>query len=125
MSVDSVGEPVRRTDNDVLGRLAAIDHRLHQISTQLVTMDKLLSQLDELGANLETLIRAAQVGRSIVNVALVPSRARAVSPAGRGHLLVTDMDTGALIIQAASQSLTRSQGRMDVHHARSRSATIP
>ena len=36
-----------------------------------------------------------------LNVALVPSRARAVSPAGRGRLLVTDMDTGALIVQAA------------------------
>ena len=36
-----------------------------------------------------------------MNVALVPSRARAVSPAARGHLPVTDMDTGALIVQAA------------------------
>ena len=65
MSVDSVGEPVRRTDNDVLGRLAAIDHRLHQISTQLATMGKLLSQLDEIGANLERLIRPLRsAGRS-------------------------------------------------------------
>jgi hypothetical protein len=65
MSADSVGEPVRRTDDDVLGRLAAIDHRLHQISTQLATVGKLLSQLDEIGANLERLIRPLRsAGRS-------------------------------------------------------------
>jgi flagellin-like hook-associated protein FlgL len=56
MSTDSGGEPVRHTDDDVLGRLAAIDHRLHQISTQLATMGQLLSQLEQIGANLETLI---------------------------------------------------------------------
>jgi flagellin-like hook-associated protein FlgL len=65
MSADPVGEPVRRTDDDVLGTLASIDHRLHQISTQLATMGKLLSQLDELGANLESLIRPLRsAGRS-------------------------------------------------------------
>jgi hypothetical protein len=54
MSADPVGEPVRRTDDDVLGRLAAIDHRLHQISNQLATMSKSLSQLDEICAHLCT-----------------------------------------------------------------------
>ncbi len=48
MSADPIGESMRRTDDDVLGRLAAIDHRLHQISTQLATMGKLLSRLDEI-----------------------------------------------------------------------------
>jgi hypothetical protein len=56
MSADPVGEPMRRTDDDVLGRLAAIDHRLHQISNQLATMGQSLSQLDEICANLETLL---------------------------------------------------------------------
>jgi hypothetical protein len=56
MSADPVGEPVHRTDDDVLARLAAIDHRLHQISTQFTTMGKLPSQLDDIRANLETLI---------------------------------------------------------------------
>ncbi|MGH3834054.1 MAG: hypothetical protein ACRDRS_27050 [Pseudonocardiaceae bacterium] len=56
MSADSVGEPVRHPDDDVLGRLAAIDHRLHQISTQLTTLGQLLSQLEQIGATLETLI---------------------------------------------------------------------
>lgn len=54
MSANPVGEPVRRTDDDVLGRLTAIDHRLYQISTQLTTMGKLPNQLDEICANIET-----------------------------------------------------------------------
>jgi flagellin-like hook-associated protein FlgL len=64
MSADPVGEPVHRTDHDVLARLAAIDHRLHQISTQLTTMGKLLSQLDKTCANLETLIESLGLLRS-------------------------------------------------------------
>lgn len=56
MSAESVGEPVRHTDDDVLGRLAAIEHRLQRISTQLTTLGQLLSQLERIGANLETLI---------------------------------------------------------------------
>lgn len=56
MSADSVGEPARHADGDVLGRLTAIDHRLHQISTQLATLGQLLSQLERIGTNLETLI---------------------------------------------------------------------
>ena len=65
MSADPVGEPVRRADDDVLGRLAAIDHGLHQISTQLTTLGTLLSRLDEIGTNLETLIESLRsAGRS-------------------------------------------------------------
>ena len=56
MSADPVSEPVRRADDDVLGRLVAIDQRLHQISTHLATIDELLCQLDEARANLETLL---------------------------------------------------------------------
>ena len=43
MSADPVGESVRHAHDDVPRRLAVIDHRLHQISTQLYTMGKLLS----------------------------------------------------------------------------------
>lgn len=65
MSADPLGEPVRGTDDDVLGRLAAIDHRLHQISTQLTTMGTLFSQLEEIHAHLQTLIRSlGSAGRS-------------------------------------------------------------
>jgi hypothetical protein len=56
MSVDPVSEPVRGADDDVLARLAAIDQRLHQISTHLAAIGQVLSQLDEIRTNLETLI---------------------------------------------------------------------
>lgn len=59
MSADPIGEPGHRTDHDVLARLTAIDHRLHQISTQLTTMGKMLSQIDKICTNLETLIKLA------------------------------------------------------------------
>jgi hypothetical protein len=51
-------EPTRHTNDDVLARLAAIDHRLRQITTHLAAVDQLLSQLDDIRANLETLIRS-------------------------------------------------------------------
>ncbi|MCA1703328.1 MAG: hypothetical protein LC808_08720 [Actinobacteria bacterium] len=60
MSADPVSEPVRRADDDGLGRLVAIDQRLHQISTHLANIDKLLCQLDEARANLETLLGSAR-----------------------------------------------------------------
>ncbi|MGH3901314.1 MAG: hypothetical protein ACRDTA_24300, partial [Pseudonocardiaceae bacterium] len=44
--------PVADDQSDVLNRLTAIDHRIHQVSTQLST---LLSQLDKTCATLETL----------------------------------------------------------------------
>jgi hypothetical protein len=57
MSADPVSAPMRRRDDDPLERLSAIHHRLHHISAHLVTtIDQLLSQLDEIHANLETLI---------------------------------------------------------------------
>jgi flagellin-like hook-associated protein FlgL len=56
MNTDPLDEPMRRTDDDVRARLATIDHRLHQISTQLATMGKLLNKLDEICTKLETLI---------------------------------------------------------------------
>jgi hypothetical protein len=48
---------MRRTDDYPLERLSAIHHRLHHISAHLAaTIGQLLSQLDEIHANLETLI---------------------------------------------------------------------
>jgi hypothetical protein len=65
MNADPVSEPAPRTDENVLGRLAAIEHRLHQISTQLTSMSTLPSQLEEVCTNLETLIGSLRsVGRS-------------------------------------------------------------
>ncbi|MGH4007513.1 MAG: hypothetical protein ACRDTH_04990 [Pseudonocardiaceae bacterium] len=71
MSADPVGEPVRRTDDDVLRRLAAIDQRLHQISIQLTSMDTLISNSTKPCVNFETLIGVARVGGSIVNAAFL------------------------------------------------------
>lgn len=65
MSADLLGEPVRGTDDDVLGRLAAIDHRLHQISAQLTSLGTLFSQLEEIRTHLQTLIVSLRsAGRS-------------------------------------------------------------
>jgi len=65
MSAEPVSEPARRTDGDALARLTAIDHRLHQISTQLAAVGELLSQLDEIRANLETLTESLQSAETI------------------------------------------------------------
>jgi flagellin-like hook-associated protein FlgL len=58
MRADPISEPVCHADDDVQARLAAIDHRLHQISTHLATIGQLLCQLDEIRTNLETLIES-------------------------------------------------------------------
>ena len=65
MSADPVSEPTRRTGGDVLARLNTIDHRLHQISTQLATVGELLSQLDKILANLTTLTESLQSAGTI------------------------------------------------------------
>lgn len=83
MSADPDSEPLRRTDDDVLRRLAAIDHRLHQIST---TISKLPGQLDEIRANLETLIASPGSAGPILAGAgceLPTCRERVVSPGRR------------------------------------------
>src|SRR4051794_39943363 len=65
MSAEPVREPTRRTDGDVLARLNAIDHHLHQISTQLAAVGELLNQLDEIRANLKTLTESLQSAGTI------------------------------------------------------------
>ncbi len=63
MSTDPISEPVRHTDDDLPARLAAIDHRLHQISTHLAPLAQLLHQLDETHTNLDTLIHSLSSAR--------------------------------------------------------------
>jgi hypothetical protein len=72
MSAQHVSEPTPRTDGDVLARLNAIDHRLHQISTQLAAVSELLSQLDEIRANLKTLTESLQSAGTITTPATRP-----------------------------------------------------
>lgn len=61
MSADPASEPVGHADDDVRGRLAAIDHRLGQISTHLATIGTLLHQLDKIQTNLDTIIESLKL----------------------------------------------------------------
>jgi hypothetical protein len=72
MSAQPVSEPTPRTDGDVLARLNAIDQRLHQISTQLTAVGELLSQLDEIRANLKTLTESLQSAMTITTSPACP-----------------------------------------------------
>jgi hypothetical protein len=74
MSAEPVSEPTRRrTDGDVLARLNAIDHCLHQISTQLAAVGELLSQLDEIRTNLKTLTESLRSAGTSTTPACPPS----------------------------------------------------
>jgi transcriptional regulator with XRE-family HTH domain len=55
--VPDIGEPVSRSDDDVPGRLAAIEYRLTQIETRLGAIDQVSDRLDEINANVEAMIR--------------------------------------------------------------------
>lgn len=55
--VPDVGEPVSRSDDDVPGRLAAIEYRLAQIATKLSVIDELSDRLEEINTNVEAMIR--------------------------------------------------------------------
>jgi hypothetical protein len=56
MSADCIGEPVSRYENDVPGRLAAIEHHLQQISVRLESIGDWKGRLEEIDANLQVLI---------------------------------------------------------------------
>lgn len=61
-----IGEPVSRSDDDVPGRLAAIEYRLAQIATKLSAIDELSDRLDEINANVEAVIRFVDSNRKKV-----------------------------------------------------------
>jgi hypothetical protein len=58
-----IGEPVSRSDDDVPGRLAAIEYRLAQIVTKLSAIDELSDRLEEINANVEAMIRFVDSNR--------------------------------------------------------------
>jgi hypothetical protein len=64
--VPDVGEPVSRSDDDIPGRLAAIEYRLAQIATKLSAIDELNDRLEEINANIEEVIRFADSNRKRV-----------------------------------------------------------
>ncbi|HKR49897.1 MAG TPA: transcriptional regulator [Pseudonocardiaceae bacterium] len=61
--VPALGEPVSRSDNDVPGRLAAIEYRLAQIETQLGALGELSGRLEEINANVEAMIQLVDSNR--------------------------------------------------------------
>ena len=61
-----IGEPVSRSDDDVPGRLAAIEYRLAQIETQLGAIDELSDRLEEMNTNIEAVIRIVDSNRKRV-----------------------------------------------------------
>jgi transcriptional regulator with XRE-family HTH domain len=61
--VPDVGEPVSRSDDDIPGRLTAIEYRLAQIATKLSAIDELNARLEEINANVEEAIRFAGSNR--------------------------------------------------------------
>ena len=61
-----LGEPVSRSDDDVPGRLAAIEYRLAQIEAQLGTIDHLSDRVEEINANVEAVIRIVDSNRKRV-----------------------------------------------------------
>ena len=64
--VPDVGEPVSRSDDDIPGRLTAIEYRLAQIATKLSAIDALNDRLEEINANVEEAIRFADSNRKRV-----------------------------------------------------------
>jgi transcriptional regulator with XRE-family HTH domain len=59
----NIGEPVSRADDDVPGRLAAIEYRLAQIEKQLGAIDELSGRLEAINANVEAVIKFVDSGR--------------------------------------------------------------
>jgi hypothetical protein len=51
-----VGEPVARSDDDVPGRLAVIEHQLREITDRLNGMSAINDRLDEINASVATVI---------------------------------------------------------------------
>ena len=64
--IPDIGEPASRTDDDVPGRLAAIEYRLAQIETRLGAIDQVSDRLDEIKASVEAMIRFADSNRKKV-----------------------------------------------------------
>lgn len=55
--IQSVGEPVSRSDDDIQGRLAVIEYRLDQIVAQLAAIGELDGRLEEINNNVEAIIQ--------------------------------------------------------------------
>jgi hypothetical protein len=61
--VPEIGEPVSRSDDDIPGRLAAIEYRLARIETRLGAIDELSDRLKEINASVEAVVRLVDSNR--------------------------------------------------------------
>jgi hypothetical protein len=61
--VPEIGEPASRSDDDIPGRLAAIEYRLARIETRLGAIDELSDRLKEINASVEAVIRLVDSNR--------------------------------------------------------------
>jgi transcriptional regulator with XRE-family HTH domain len=61
--VPESGEPVSRSDDDVPGRLAAIEYRLAQIEARFGAIDELSDRLKEINASVEAVVRLVDSNR--------------------------------------------------------------
>jgi hypothetical protein len=61
--VPEIGEPASRSDDDIPGRLAAIEHRLARIETRFGAIDELRDRLKEINANIDAVIRLVDSNR--------------------------------------------------------------
>ena len=61
--VPEIDEPVSRSEADIPGRLAAIEHRLARIETRLAAVDELSDQLKEINTNIEAVARLVNSNR--------------------------------------------------------------
>jgi len=61
--VPDIGEPVSRSDDDIPGRLAAIEYRLAQIEIRLGAIDELSDRLKEINASVEAVVRLVDSNR--------------------------------------------------------------
>ncbi len=63
--VPDFDEPVSRSDDDVPGRLAAIEYRLAQIETRLGDIGELSDRIDEINTNIEAVMRLMDSSQKI------------------------------------------------------------
>jgi transcriptional regulator with XRE-family HTH domain len=61
--VPEIDEPVSRSDDDIPGRLAAIEYRLARIETRLGVIDELSDRLKEINASVEAVVRLVDSNR--------------------------------------------------------------
>jgi len=64
--VPDIGEPVSRSDDDVPGRLAAIEYRLAQIETRLGYIGELNDRINEVKTSIDAMIRLVDPNQKTV-----------------------------------------------------------